>query len=297
MNVFLTGGTGLIGSVILNKFYGKSYAISATYRKIKDENLPIRWIKLDALDCTEEQVVEMTKNQDVIVHNAASLKLGVSDEEIKELQKVNINFTKKLLIAASKNNIKKFIFISTLSGTKKPLPDIITEKSELDPTTFYAKSKIEGEQLIQEYAAKSGFNYYIYRISSPVSELKYLPDTVLRKWIRLSIDNQPIIVFGNGNRRQDFVAVSDVANVVISGIEKENISGIYNIASGSSMSMMEVAELIAAKFKTTIQKCGIDINENDKWNVSIEKAKNELSYHPEYSSKQVILNLLQNIVV
>jgi UDP-glucose 4-epimerase len=295
MNILVSGGTGLIGRAILRKITSYSYVISATYRKQIIENINVQWINFDALNSIQNEINKLIKNQDIIIHNAASLKIGINESEIEELQKVNIDFTEKLLNATNVHNIKKIIFTSTLSGIKKPLPNLITEESELNPTFFYSKSKFECEQLIQRYAAKNNFNYCILRVSSPVSSFEFLPDTVLKKWISLSIKNQPLKVFGSGNRTQDFVAVDDIANAILCCINKIEVNGIFNIASGNSISMLELAQLITTKFNTNFEKIGIDENENDKWNISIDKAKNELNYKPEFTSRQNIINLLKNI--
>lgn len=297
MNVFLTGGTGLIGRAILKKISPYPYVINATHRKHIIEDINIHWINLDASKCSQSKINELIKKQDIIIHNAASLKIGKSEDEIQELQDVNINFTEKLLKAAAEHNIKKIIFTSTLSSIKKPLPDLITEESELNPTSFYSASKLKCEQLIQKYATENKFNYCILRVSSPVSDFKFLPDNVLKKWITLSINNQPLKVFGKGSRTQDFVAVTDIANAVSCCIEKMQVNGVFNIASGNTISMLQLAQLITEKYGNKFEFTGIDENENDRWNISIDKANKLLQYKPAFSSISIISELLKNITL
>jgi UDP-glucose 4-epimerase len=295
MNVFLTGGTGLIGRTILNKINISPFVLCATFRNHKIEDVNVNWVRLDASKCSQYEINQLVEKQDIIIHNAASLKLGNSLDEIKEIQKINIEFTEKLLEASVKQNIKKFIFTSTLSSIKKPLPKFITEESEINPISFYSKSKIECEQLIKKYADENKFNYCILRVSSPVSDFEFLPNNVLKKWISLGLKNQRLLVFGNGSRTQDFVSVNDIASAIFCSIEKIDVNGVFNIASGNSISMYELAQLISEKFNNGFENIGIDENEEDRWNISIEKAKNELNYMPKYTSIKNITNLLEKI--
>ena len=92
------------------------------------------------------------------------------------------------------------------------------------------------------------------------------------------------------------MAVSDIADAFLSCIQKDDISGIFNIASSNAISMLDLAKMISEKFSNQYQFIGEDVNENDRWNISIEKAKQQLNYLPNYTSTQAITNLLNNIL-
>ena len=56
--------------------------------------------------------------------------------------------------------------------------------------------------------------------------------------------------------------------------------------------MLEIAELVTNKFGNSFELKGSDDNEDDRWNISISKSAKELGYVPKYSSKEVILKLI-----
>ncbi len=293
--ILLTGATGLVGEEILNELVKHDFTINAIYRNHKVDVGSINWVKFDVLVDSFKYLVDSINDIDVIIHCAASLKIGENEVEIKELQEVNIDFTKKLIDLAIDKKVKKFIFLSTLSFIEKPLPTLITEKSKLNPLSFYSKSKLKGEELIMNSSKKHGFTYSILRISSPiVNEINKMHNTVVRKWIEIAENNGVINVFGKGNRKQDFIGTSDIANAVLECLNKIEDNGIYNIASGNPISMKELARLICSKYKSTLIFTGEDINEMDNWNISIEKAKSRLNFKPKYTSKEVLENLLKN---
>lgn len=291
--IFLTGATGLVGSQLTETLSRHSFSIKALSRNKQLDIKDVEWIVYD-ISSSDLMLCKQLEGVDVIIHNAACLKAGNTSAELEEIQKVNVDFTERLLNCAVQVNIKKIIFTSGFNLIKKPLPDLINESAALNPTTAYAKSKYIGEQLLQEYEAKYGININILRLSSPVNpNLHLLPETVLKKWISQSINNQTIQVYGKGNRTQDFVAVSDITNAFLSCIEHKNVNGIFNIASGNTISMKQLALLITEKYGNKFEFTGVDENENDKWNISIEKATKFLQYNPKFSSISIINELLK----
>ena len=129
-NVFITGGTGLVGVALMDIFSENNFDITATFRHGKSNHLNINWVKLDLFE-PDNKLEKIFEKTDVIVHNAACIKSGNTTAELEEITKVNIDFTKNILEKASHFNIEKIIFSSTFSFIKSPLPDLITEESEL----------------------------------------------------------------------------------------------------------------------------------------------------------------------
>ena len=295
MRLFITGGTGLIGTELTKVLASNNNSIYALSRYEQPAMKNVTWIQGDLFSLNFD-LGKYLEETDLVIHNAASLNRGVSQIEIDEIEKVNIDFTRILLNVILKTSVKKLIYTSGLNIIKKPLPEKISEESELDPKTPYAKSKYTTEKIIEECSKKSGLNYSILRVSSPVTNsLNVMPDTVVKKWIQSSIEGEPIQVYGSGERTQDFVSVSDIANAFLCSIKNPEVSGVFNIASGNSISMLELAQLITTKFGNKYEFANIDENENDRWNVSISKAREQLLFKPQYTSREAIEKLLDSI--
>jgi len=138
--------------------------------------------------------------------------------------------------------------------------------------------------------------YTILRVSSPVTtKLTHMPPTVLTKWIKCGLNGRPLQIYGSGKRSQDFIMTSEIARAFLCSTDNLDAVGIYNIASGSQISMMELAHSISDKFGNAVEFYGPDVNENDRWNISVDKAEKELQFKPRYSSKETILNVLNNL--
>lgn len=290
--ILLTGATGLVGTSLTEEFVRNKFNISAIYRRSKSEQTNISWHLHDISNFNLDFFNSLGKF-DVLVHNAASLKLGNTSSEKDEIKKVNIDFTKEIFNWAIQSGIKKILFTSSFSFISKPLPNIITENALVSPSNFYSESKYLCEEFLKDIASKKNINYYIFRISSPVSiDLCRMPNNVLKKWLKQSMSGESIKVYGKGKRTQDFVAVTDIAKAFSSCINNNYNSGIYNIASGNSLSMSELAKKISSKFNNAILYSNKDDNENDRWNISIDKARRELNYSPEYTSEEIISKLI-----
>ena len=257
--ILLTGATGLIGGELSKMLNSKFSNVSALYRSKKVELNEFEWIKLDISKDPLDRLDDCLKRTDIVIHNAGSLKIGRNSQEIKELQEVNIDFTRNLLDRMSKNKVGKIIFTSSLSTIKKPLPNLITESSVSAPVSYYSKSKYSAEELIKECSEKYGMAYTIMRIASPIaSHLDSMPDTVVKKWIEAGIAGKTIQVYGSGERTQDFVSVSDIANAFLCSIKNPEISGVFNIASGKAINLLKIYLII---------------NKNIKYNLKTSKPK------------------------
>jgi len=150
--IFLTGGTGFIGSYILAELVREGYPVRALRRERPVPSyLPrelaerVEWVSGDILDVT--LLNEQVRGCDRIIHAAALV--SFHPEERKKLFSLNIEGTANLVNAALENNIPDFIYISSVSALGKSdsgLP-VNEEKKWEDPTkeTNYAISKYQAE--------------------------------------------------------------------------------------------------------------------------------------------------------
>lgn len=297
-NVLITGGTGLVGTDLLKQFVSENYKVYAVARKEASFNRDyLIWIKKDFEEIDSNFFRDLS-NIDIIIHAGALINKDDSISDFNNFRVINMEFSEKLFYWCS--NLKNYptvIYISSLSFIQKPLSGIITESSPLAPISLYGISKYWGELALFGYSKSGAYRPVALRLSSPITfNMKLLHNTVVKKWIDNSLKKEKIHVYGKGTREQDFVSTLDITQAVFKIIQNENIQGVYNIASGSTISMTELADLISKKFSVEFDYTGKDINEKDKWLVSIEKAKKDFDYQPTYTSVKVIKKLLNTIV-
>ncbi len=127
----------------------------------------------------------------------------------------------------------------------------INENSSLGGINEYGISKLWGEKIVSNCK-----RYAIVRCSSVYGQGMKM-NTFLPRCIFQAINDKEIIIYGNGERSQDYIHVSDVAEFLIKAA-KCNESGIFLGVSGKSIANIEVAKIIASKAKAKITFKGID---------------------------------------
>jgi UDP-glucose 4-epimerase len=295
--VLLTGGTGLVGDAILKEMISKRYVVYLLSR-----NPPAAEAgRLIPIQCdmrtASASLLEQMPDVDAVVHAGAAVEAPPGADEFELFRTVNMTFSELLFKWADrKGRDIPVVYMSTLSFMQRPLQEIITETHPVAPLSPYSLSKYWAEKALLQYSSHSRFRPVSLRISSPIAfDFERLHDTVVKKWIRKAIAGEQLTVSGSGKRAQDFIAIEDIAMATVACLEIDSARGIYNLGSGSALSMNQLAKMIASKLGGTIAFGEADQNENERWNVSIERAMSDFAYRPRYESSAAIGRLLGSI--
>jgi len=156
----VTGGTGLIGKILVNSLRKRSCELTLLVRENYVSNDDHKHEKLHFIrgDITDrESLVKVVNGFDTVVHLAASLRMF---EKHHELEKTNVDGLRNILYTyCSSGRPVNFIFASSI--------DAVVRNSD------YAASKRKGEQIIRQFARKHPmFNYAILRIGNVYHEKK-----------------------------------------------------------------------------------------------------------------------------
>ena len=137
---------------------------------------------------------------------------------------------------------------------KKGTP--LKEHHKKEPKSIYAVNKISCEQYLKIYNECFGINYTIARICVPYGNLldeTYSYGTIGFMLSRAKNGND-ISIFGDGSQKRSFIHIEDLANMLISlGSNPKTKSEIFNIGGPDSLSILEVATLIAKKYNVKIK--------------------------------------------
>ncbi len=187
------------------------------------------------------------------------------------------------------NKIKKIIFASS-AAVYGDHEDVISEKSITNPLSTYGKSKLDAENEIITYGKENNLQYCILRIFNVYGKgqnERYAG--VITKFAKNISENKPLVIYGDGKQTRDFISVDDVVRSFEYAINSDK-NGTYNIASGISVSVNELASIMiknsGKKLKTSHKEQKQGDIKNSKCNV--ELAKNELGF---FASKLLINGL------
>jgi len=307
--IAITGANGFIGSFLVKELLNKGFDVTCLVRQNSN-------IKLLPLNCdivrvdynNKEQIEELLKNHEILIHTAALTKA----KNWKEFKKNNIDLTDSLLeIFNSIDSLKQFIFLSSQAAcgpSKKNLP-----KKEIDkclPISKYGKSKLLAEESIKSKSKKYWTIIRPSAVFGPGDKDFLIYFKLVKKHISLFA--------GNKNKQISLIYVQDLANLIISTLENKNAFNEIFFASGLDISLEIFSQNLEKALKTfsvkiTIPEFLLDIIaiisgfisifnkkvallnkdkikeiKQDSWLVSNEKAKRILYFEPAK-------NLVENI--
>ncbi len=247
----VTGGAGFIGSnlverivqngdkvrVIDNLSTGKIENIQPYLDKIEFVQGDIRYLNT---------VMEVMKDVDYVLHEAALPSVPRSVETPLESNDVNTNGSLNLLYAAKESGVKKFVMAASSSayGESPTLPKV--ETMPTSPLSPYAVNKLAGENYCKafynvyglETVALRYFNIYGRR-QDPNS----FYSAVIPKFVRALLMNTPPTIFGDGETSRDFTYIDNVieANLLACKAPKKASGKVMNIACGERITLNELA--------------------------------------------------------
>ena len=277
MNLLVTGGAGFIGSNfirhILNKYDYKitnldklSYAGNLDNLRDIEKNENYIFIKGDI--CNKELVEKLMKNQDIVVHFAAETHVDRSIKDPSEFIETDVKGTFILLEAARKNNIKKFIHISTDEVYGQIEKGSFKETDILNPRNPYSASKAGADRLAYSFYCTYNMPVIITRSSNNYGPYQY-PEKVMPLFITNLIENKKVPLYGDGLNVRDWIYVRDNVEAIDFIIHNGKLGEVYNIGGGNELTNLEMTEII--------------LKEMNKDGSYIEFVKDRLGHDRRYS--------------
>lgn len=266
MNVLVTGGAGFIGSHLVGKLCRNGHHVIVLDDLSSGDLHNLDEVKvLGALRfkkgtvCNLPLVKRLSHGVDVIFHLATQcLVVGVDNPPF--LHQVNDVGTFNVCMAAKENNCK-IVYVGTSEeyGPQEKFP--IKEDIPLNPQSLYAVTKVVGEHFVkffhEIYALPAviirPFNTFgpLQREDLDVERLMKGFNAyagVITSFIKRFQANEPPVIFGDGHQRRDFSYVTDIVEGLLLLSKLENCE-IVNLGSGSDISVLELAHLLAKIWK------------------------------------------------
>ncbi|WP_264739391.1 NAD-dependent epimerase/dehydratase family protein [Cytobacillus firmus] len=301
MKILVTGGLGFIGSHLVDRYVDLGYEViildNLSTGTLANLNPNARFVSMSLLD---KEVADLVYGEkpDIINHQAAQVNVRNSVANPLYDLETNLQGTVRLLEAAGKAEVKRFIFSSSGGTVYGKTPSrAIPESYKTIPISPYGINKLASEFYIRFYAELYGFQAVILRYSNvyglrqnPLSE-----SGVISIFInRLQNQLQPII-YGDGEQIRDYIHVSDVvnANIMFSQLDS-TLQGTFNVGTGKGTSLNKLLTFFYEFYPYGIDPVYKKAKEGDLfYNVlSIDKLAS-LGWSPKLSLEEGIKELCQ----
>ena len=301
-SVFITGGAGYVGSILVPELLKKNYRVAVyDIMYFGDDFLPknnpnLKVIRGDIRD--QENLKKSCQGYDVFLHlacisNDSSFQL---DENLSKT--INFDAFEPMVVAAKANGIKRFIYASTSSVYGVSKEKNVTEDHPLVPLTLYNKFKGMCEPLLFKHTNKD-FMGVVFR---PATVCGYAPrlrlDLSVNILTNFAINKNQIKVFG-GDQLRPNLHIMDYCEAVDTLLQAENKkieNQIFNVGY-QNMSINEIANLVKKVVeKEYPQKGKIDIiktasNDNRSYHINSDKIKKILGYQPKKTIAMAVVDL------
>jgi len=250
MKILITGGAGFIGSnfvrYMIDKYSDDKIIVldKLTYagrienlQEVKDK---IEFIKGDI--CNKEDV-KRVGNCDVIFNFAAETHVDRSIVDADIFVRTDVLGTYNLLEYARKNNVKKYIQISTDEVYGSINKGSFKENDVLDPSSPYSASKSGADLLCNAYFKTYGLPIQITRSSNNYGSYQF-PEKLIPVLILNAIMNKSLPIYGEGENIRDWLYVNDNCEAINLVFCKGKNGEIYNIASDREIRNIDIAKFI-----------------------------------------------------
>ena len=254
MKMLLTGATGFVGSVVYQQ-HDSYCTCTCVIRKGAKHNFS-DFFEIDTISSSTNWEGAFESGIDSIIHLAGLAHKNTYTDD--EYFKVNTEGTINLASQAVKAGVKRFVFVSTIGVNEistNQLPFSIT--TELNPHNAYAQSKYDAEVGLKKIAEETGLEVVIVR---PTLVYGYNAPGNFGSLTKL-VQKVPFLPFGLTDNKRDFIAVQNLADLLITCAKHPDAAGHTFLASdGETVSIKEFTNAIAKGLDKKIVQLPIPVN-------------------------------------
>ncbi len=245
----VTGGAGFIGSnyiryvldhdpdALVTNLDVLTYAgVMATVDEL-DESPRHTFVKGDIRDAA--LVDEVMPGHDVVVHFAAESHVDRSITGPAAFLDTNILGTGVMIDAAYRNDVPKFIHVSTDEVYGSLVDGFALETDLLDPSSPYSSSKAGSDLLVRSYATTYGYDAVVTRCTNNYGPYQF-PEKVIPLFVTNLLKGKKVPLYGDGKNERDWLYVEDHCAAIHLLVDKGEPGEIYNIGANAQLSNLDL---------------------------------------------------------
>lgn len=300
-SVFITGGSGFIGSHLSRRLVNEGAEVSILSKRnsslhlISDIKKEIRIYHSEITDINSLLKIVKKISPRIVFHLAGKVNTGSGFELTKTLIDVNLLGTINMLQASYESGaVEKFLFVGT-SDVYRDMKIPFLENSDINPISAYAASKASAEIFCRLLAVEYKIPWVILRpfivYGGGQAAAMFIPQL-----IKSALKGEDFLMTG-GEQTRDFLYIDDFIDACVrAGLRKETDGEIINVASGREVLIADIAKKVMSMLDNPVKiRFGaLPYRKNERWRVKadIRKAKRILRWRPETSLTEGLKNTI-----
>lgn len=257
MSFLVTGGIGYLGARIVKALaekYPQRKIIYTHHHHISKNYFPkfknVQFRKLNLSEYTDFNTI--CSGIKTLIHLAFPNEI-VCKKNVETAIDSGIRGTYYLLSEANRNKVENFIFLSTAHVYGAPLEGEITEQTLPRPIHPYAITKRAAEDFVLAFRKETPMNAVVLRLSNgfgyPVHKEINRWNLLVNDLCKQAVLNKQMVLNSSGIQHRDFIPFEDIIEAIclFDNFKKyETLDGLFNLGSGTSISVFDFANQIAA---------------------------------------------------
>jgi len=293
--IFITGGAGYVGAVLVPHLLEKGYVVKVLDLMIYGEDALKKHHNLNAVkgDIRDQDLLKkLIPSHDAVIH-LACISNDPSFELSPELGKsINLDAFRPLVDISKRSNVKRFFYASSSSVYGIKDEPNVHEEMVLEPLTDYSIFKAECEKILAEYQSDD----FTTTTIRPATVCGYSPrqrlDVVVNILTNLAYHKREISIFG-GDQLRPNIHIADMveAYMVLLNAPKEKIAGQVFNAGYENQSVKKIAETVKNVVGYDVKLITTPTDDNRSYHISSNKIKTELGFVTKHTIRDAVEDL------
>ena len=249
MNIFMTGGCGYKGTVLVPKLLAQGHKVHVLdimwFGNFLEVHPNLTIVKGDVRDIEKIALDSF----DAVIHLSSVANDPCGDLDPKLTWEISALATMRLADKAVRCDVKQFIYASSGSVYGIKDEDQVTEDLELKPISEYNKTKMVSERVLLSYSDKMAV-----QIVRPATVCGYSPrmrlDVAVNLLTMQALSKGKITVFG-GDQTRPNIHIDDITDLYVFLIDHPNVTGVFN-AGFENISILDIAHLVTKQVPVEI---------------------------------------------
>lgn len=290
--VLITGGAGFIGANLARLLLCHGYRV-----RVLDNFSTGDQGSLEGLDVEVEvgdiqdssAVLRAVEDCWAVVHLAAQTSVLESVQDPLPTFRVNAKGTFLVLEAAKRIGVEKFVLASSNAALGEHAPPL-REQMVPRPISPYGASKLAAEGYCSAYHGAYDLGTVVLRFANAYGPYCANKTSVIAKFLRQLMVNDPISIYGDGTQTRDFIYVDDIARAILLALQSSVGGTTFQIGTGREVSVQDLITLLVevTGSQSVIQHTPAQPGEIQRNYSAIDRARDVLGFEAAWGLRDGI---------